>query len=259
MIDIVEPQDEYNLARFLNDAEEAIKATSNRGRVPFLVGGSVLYLNALLNAYRLPGAAPADGQREKLRNLNTAELQQLLRSRDPEVYANLQDAANRTRLIRAIEKLNAPQRTTRPDPLLLTPLVIGTYYPRKTVHQRIEARLNDRLENGMIEEVKHLHEQGLPWERLEFLGLEYRYVALFLQQKITYPELQEKLLIKIRQFAKSQDVWFRKLERSGIPIYWIKNGDHNEAGKLAKLFLEQKPLPEISIRLNDIHYGPKSS
>ena len=129
-------------------------------------------------------------------------------------------------------------------PLKFDSLILGVYFPRKTVHERIEARLDARLKNGMIEEIERLHNEGVSWERLDFLGLEYRYVAEYLQGKTNFQEMRDKLLIKIRQFAKRQDIWFRKMEREGFrkmereghKIHWLPEGNFEHGKQLVEDF-----------------------
>ena len=111
----------------------------------------------------------------------------------------------------------------------------------------------------MLDEARHLHDvRGISWERLEFFGLEYRYMALHLQGKLTYEEMRDQLLIKIRQFAKRQDSWFRNMERNGVPIYWHRPGAFAGALALCRDFLAGKELPEPEFRLSETFYGPKA-
>ena len=110
----------------------------------------------------------------------------------------------------------------RPD---IVPLVIGVRWDRTVLRERITKRLKERLEQGMIEEVQRLHDSGISWERLDEMGLEYRYVSLYRQGKLTYEEMFKTLNIRIHQFAKRQDTWFRGMERRGITIQWIEGAD----------------------------------
>ena len=137
-------------------------------------------------------------------------------------------------------------------------LIIGAYFERTKVHERIANRLELRIEEGMIDEVENLHKNGLSWERLDSFGLEYRYISKYLKKELTLTEMKLALLAKIRKLARSQDVWFRKMEKKGHNIYWAKNGEYLYCSKLIKDFLNNKPLPEPSIRLMDVLYGPKA-
>lgn len=136
--------------------------------------------------------------------------------------------------------------------MYLNALVLGVLFPRSVVHERIEKRLDSRLHEGLIAEVDNLHKQyGMSWEALEFLGLEYRCVSEYLQGKLEYDEMRFKLLCQIRQFAKRQDIFFRKMEREGIDIYWLPNGDRRQADRLIAAFVQGETLPEPEFRLKD--------
>ena len=107
--------------------------------------------------------------------------------------------------------------------------------------------------------MEQLHQRGVSWERLEFFGLEYRFIALHLQGILDYETMRNQLLYRIRQFAKRQDIWFRKLEREGRTIYWIDQQKGPDPFKLVEDFLAERPLPRPEISLKDIFYGPKTS
>ena len=257
LIDIADPCYAYNLMEFCRDAHAAVKKISEAGHLPILSGGTAMYLNALLSGFRLPGAPPDEDKRQELRSKSVEELDELLKKTNPELFAQIKDHNNRTRLLRALEKAKAPERLPEIKPLKLESLILGVYFPRKTVHQRIESRLDARLKEGMVEEIEKLHKNGVSWERLDFLGLEYRYVAEYLQGKTNFQEMRDKLLIKIRQFAKRQDIWFRKMEREGHVIHWLPEGDFEQGKQLIEDFLADKKLPEPKIKIKDIDYGTK--
>jgi tRNA dimethylallyltransferase len=120
----------------------------------------------------------------------------------------------------------------------------------------VELRLDARLQEGMIDEVRALHEKHLvPWEVLERYGLEYRYVSQYLQGLLDYDTMRNTLLFSIRKFVKRQDIWFRKMERENICIHWVKEGNVNEASDLCKRFLAGETLPESPIKLSETFYG----
>lgn len=224
LIDIADPGKEtYNLSEFCRDAFRAIDDIRKRGKVPLLCGGTALYLDALLKGYRLPGGKLPE--REKGVPRTAADL------------------------------------TAEPSftpPFELDALVIGVLFDRKVVRERIEKRLDARFACGMVEEVKRLHdEQNVSYEKLEFFGLEYREIACFLQGKCTFEEMRQSLLDKIRQFAKRQDIFFRKIERSGQEIYWCREGKEPDPAELVRKFLAGEKLPEITFRLADVDYGKK--
>ncbi len=263
LVDIAEPNDEYNLHRFIADARTAIDHIHARNHLPVIVGGTPLYVKALLEDYELEGGPPHPELREQLSHLDRDQLIDKLRVIDPDRFEKT-DITQRPRIIRAIEiaSCNAGNPAQHSDQnstfKINPPLLLAPYYPRKTVHERIQKRLDQRLEHGMIDEVENLHRQGVSWERLEYFGLEYRYVALHLQGKLTRKELRDQLLVKIRRFCKAQDVWYRRFERDGWDIHWIPQGNTNTATELVDAFIHDKHIPEPPIRLDNITYGPRS-
>ena len=224
LIDIADPgKDTYNLSQFLNDAFAAIEDITKRGKLPLLCGGTALYLDALLKGYRLPGGKLPE--REK-------------------------------GVARSVADYGAEPSFT--PPFELDALVLGVLFDRNIVRERIEKRLDARFESGMIEEVRDLHEkEGVPYEKLEFFGLEYREIDFYLQGKCSFEEMRQSLLDKIRQFAKRQDIFFRKIERSGQDIFWCREGKEPDPGELVQKFLNGETLPEITFRLADVNYGKK--
>ena len=263
LLDIVEPQYPYNLAEFMRDCHAAIASIHDRGNLPVLCGGTSLYLDSMLRSYQLQGGAPDPDKRRAKRGLPTEELHRRLAELEPDSEILRREPENRLRIIRRLEQLEE-----NPDTVLLRKvnaihseyefLVMGVLRTRAELHRRIEQRLDERLANGMLDEAVRLHEQGVSWERLEFFGLEYRYMALHLQGKLSFQEMRDQLLIKIRQFAKRQDSWFRNMERNGIRIYWFKPDDFESALRLTRQFLEDAPLPEPVFRLSETFYGSHS-
>ena len=124
----------------------------------------------------------------------------------------------------------------------INPLIIGTTLEREKVRENIKNRLQERIDSGMIEEVEGLHSQGYSWERLEKLGLEYRYCALYLQKKLSKEEMFEQLFIAIRQFAKRQETWFRFMEKNGVKINWLPSVPDKETRIKAAVELVQKEM-----------------
>jgi len=260
LVDVAAPEEVYDLARFKADATAALADIAARGKLPLLVGGSALYLDCLLSGYALPGRAPDPELRARLRGLDAAGLAAELAAASPDALASVQEPGCRPRLIRALENAAVP-----PAPALdgsgrnFEWLALGVYFPRAEVHRRIEARLDARLAAGLLEEVQALHDAGLSWERLDSFGLEYRHVSLHLRGELGLAAMRDKLLAKIRRLARSQDIWFRKMEREGRDIHWVERGDPARALALAADFLAGRTLPRPELRLADIHYGPKSS
>lgn len=257
VIDVVHPMEDYHLFRYVKDAQNAIQTISQKDRVPIIVGGTPLYLNALFDGYLLEGCEPDKAYRQELENKSDKELLEMLKKQSP-LYYERTDKQNRRRVIRSLEIVNTlgpvPQDGFPP----LNALIIAPFFPRNEIHQRIEARLDSRFAQGMVEEVEKLHQQGVTWERLEWFGLEYRYIARYLQGKLTFSEMHDLLFIQIRKFCKRQDIWYRKMEREGKNIYWLPKGDIGQAEILCRLWLSGQKLPPPEIKLNDIVYGPRN-
>ena len=257
LLDVVDPQEDFHLKKFLELALAAMDGIRSRNRLPVIAGGTPLYVNALIRGYSLPGGEPDPQLREDLESLAREELVKRLQAvASPELLART-DMTQEKRIIRAIEIALSPETKPICTVPLENPLVIAPYFPRKTVRERIELRLDERLNLGLVEEVRMLHENGVSWEKLEWFGLEYRYVARYLKKELTFDQMRTELLAKIRHFCKSQDIWFRKMEREGIAIHWIPEGDPSEAESLVARWLAHEPLPTPSFRLADISYSTK--
>lgn len=258
LIDIVEPNQEFHLKKFLESAQAAIQDIMSRGKLPIIAGGTPLYVNALIRGYQLPGGEPDPELRKQLLEMDERQLLEKLHLiASPELIQRT-DTTQKKRIARAIEIASSNEDDALNYPPLQNPLVIAPFFDRAEIHRRIELRLDERLQQGMIREVEMLHQHGVSWERLDWFGLEYRYIAKFLKNELELQEMRNQLLAKIRGFCKSQTIWFRKMEREGIDIHWIQDGDFNQAANLVKLWLNNKPLPKPTIRLADTHYGPKS-
>ena len=194
-----------------------------------MVGGTGLYLESIILNYQLPPAPPDLKLRNNLQTKSIEELQSNLFALKPLLH-NKTDIEDKDRLIRAIEIERARLRQ-QPAEVFKRPIVnsavFGIRWERSVLRKRIITRLTQRLEQGMIEEVKALHNSGVSWARLDSLGLEYRYLARYLQGQIAYSEMFDKLNTSIHQFAKRQETWFRRMERRGITINWISGDDYN--------------------------------
>lgn len=251
LIDIADATSIYSLADYMRDASAALRDISSRGRLPLLAGGSALYIDAILKGYELPGGPRDEDLRESLADKDTESLSKML----PVMGEG--EESNRERLLRRLElsSTRASGFAAPANPFKGEWLVLGVRFDRKDMHRRIEARLDARLAAGMLEEVASLHASGVAWERLERFGLEYRQVALHLQGRMGLLEMRDSLLIKIRQFAKRQDSWFRKMEREGMSIYWHGPDGFDDASALVSAFLRGEPLPEPSFRLKDVDFG----
>ena len=222
LIDIVDPGDEFSVFEFQRRFFDAFTEIRKRGRLPLLVGGTGLYLDAVLKGYRLVEVPENPELRRELAGLDQDELAARLCGLRPGLH-NTTDLTDRERLVRAIEIAEGEAAAGADLPPLpsLRPLVFGIRWERQTLRRRITARLKERLDQGLIEEVASLHNKGVPWETLEFYGLEYRFVAQHLQGKLNRNDMFQKLNSAIHDFAKRQETWFRRMERQGTEIRWV--------------------------------------
>lgn len=222
LIDIVEPGSEYNLFFFQNDFINAFNGINKRGNYTILCGGTGMYINSILKKNRLLEVPINEELRIELRGLPVEELQK--RVVNLKSLHNTTDLLNVDRLVRAIEigeyemKNRDSLNSQFPE---FKSLVFGINYDREIVMKRINDRLKQRLESGMIEEVEKLMETGVTAEMLLFYGLEYRYITRYILGEIDYNEMFTLLNIAIRQFAKRQMTYFRRMEREGVNINWI--------------------------------------
>ena len=223
LIDILDAGEKYNVFEYQNEFFKAYDDISSRGMIPILCGGTGLYIESVLKNYNLPDVPEDQVLRKSLEGKPIEELEIILRTYKP--LNNNSDYDTAKRAIRAIEiaeyTKNHPLYLCSACNRNLNSLNIGILFDREQRRERITARLKERLENGMIDEVKKLVENGISYETLEYYGLEYRFIALYLQGKISYDEMFESLNTAIHRFSKRQMTWLRKMERDGIEIHWI--------------------------------------
>jgi tRNA dimethylallyltransferase len=222
LIDIAPPGSEFNLFEFQRHFLAAFTEISGRGRLPVLVGGSGMYLDCVLRGYRLSEVPENPELRLELAPLDMEELAERLRSANPRLH-NRTDLTERPRLTRAIEiaEFSADTQDSEPYPEI-SPVTLGIRWERAQLRERITARLKERLESGMIEEVQELHASGIPWEQLEFYGLEYRLLSRHLKGELSRNDMFQKLNSAIHDFAKKQENWFRRMQSHGTPIHWLE-------------------------------------
>ena len=239
LLDVVDPQEDFHLKKFIELALAAMDGIRSRNRLPVIAGGTPLYVNALIRGYDLPGGEPDPQLREELQSLSHEQLMARLQAVATPEFLKRVDITQDKRIIRAIEIARSIEDRTPPRPLTNT-IVLAPQFTRAEVRERIAVRLDARLDAGLIDEVRNLHDQsGMSWERLDWLGLEYRFIARHLQGLLTFQEMHDSLLAHIRQFAKRQDGWFRKFEREGHHIHWLPNGNPEMATDLVRNFLAQ--------------------
>lgn len=222
LVDIREPGEEYHVAAFLDDFHRALRQILEEGRIPILCGGTGLYIQAALQDLpyiRVPVNIPL---RASLAGKSREELLETFRSL-PSSYREKADTGTVKRLIRAIEiacYLEEHELRERKTPFFRS-VVAGIAVPRELRRLRITERLRQRMEGGLMEEVKGLLDRGVSPQKLIFYGLEYKFITLYLTGALGYDEMLERLNTAIHRFAKRQMTFFRKMEKDGIRIHWV--------------------------------------
>ncbi len=214
LLDVVAPGEFFSMADFQRLAYEAIDGILARGRVPFLVGGTGLYVDAVADGYVLSEKSPDPGLREHLETFDTPALYAMLKERVPDTEI---DPHNRHRVMRALEKLEAGDDLPPEKQPRYQVLKFGVTWPREILKQRIDERLERRLQSGMVDEVRGLLDAGVSPRFLLKLGLEYKYLTRYLTGEIGYEQMTEELGNAIKKFARRQMTWFRRDPR----IIWL--------------------------------------
>lgn len=221
LIDTQEPGTQYNVYAFQNDFKAAYLQLKQREVLPILCGGTGLYLEAVLRNYRMDEVPENPALRASLEGKSLEQLTDMLK--EYKTLHNKTDVDSVKRAVRAIEiaeyyRIHPVVKTDMPE---IRSLVIGIDIPRELRRQRISNRLKQRLDEGMVEEVRALLAEGIPAENLIYYGLEYKFLTYYILGQISYEEMYRQLEIAIHQFAKRQMTWFRGMERRGIEIHWI--------------------------------------
>jgi tRNA dimethylallyltransferase len=222
LLDIADPKKtSMNVVKFKNLALKKIQVIYNHGKVPILVGGTGFWLDAVAMNQTFPNVGVNKKLRKELSKLNTEEMFKKLQSLDPDRAKKI-DSKNKHRLIRAIEIVeglkNIPPQKAKQPKVKIQATYIGLDLPQEELDERIKNRLDKRLKQGMIAEVESLYKSGLSWKKLESFGLEYRYIALYLQGKLTWEQMKEQLFFAIRHYARRQRTWFKRNKE----IHWTK-------------------------------------
>lgn len=226
LIDICKPGTKYNLFCYQQDFINAYNDIRRRNVVPILCGGTGLYIEAVIKGYNLSPVPQNTELRNRLANHSLCELTQLLKSLKEKNGSNMHnktDVDTPQRAIRAIEieefNYNHPTENRSFNPV--DSLVIGVKISREERRKKISERLKQRLNDGMVDEIKHLLASGLTAEDLIYYGLEYKYITEYVIGKLSYQEMYNQLEIAIHQFSKRQMTWFRGMERRGTTIHWV--------------------------------------
>ncbi len=231
LIDVVDLDYEYSVFDFQSRFYEIFNSLTENNTLPILVGGTGLYLESVLLHYPLVEAPEDPALRKELADKSYSELVERLAQLKSKLHTSQQ--RSKEKLIRFIEIEVYSKDHSPPPPPDIQPLVLGIHWEKDVLQKRIRNRLEKRFQQGMIDEVQNLINRGVPPDKLRRLGLEYRFIVEYLQKEITsYQDLVEKLFIAIRQFAKRQRSWFRRMEKRGIEIHWLEGANQEQAKKI---------------------------
>lgn len=217
LLDVAKPNDFFSLSQYQTLAYEAIDDILKRKKPAFLVGGTGLYVNSVVDGYNLNASAPDPEIRKMVEEKSLEELLEILKKENPAALERV-DVQNKRRVERAVEKTLSKEFDENPSTPRYETLVLGVTWPRDVLYERIRERLDRRLKQGMIEEVENLRKDGATDEFLYKLGLEYRYILMYLRGEFeSFDAFYDKLFMEIRHLAKEQMTWFRKR----TDIHWI--------------------------------------
>ena len=238
LLDVAHPSRQFTVVQYKKKALKVIRDIQRRGKLPILVGGTGFYIQAVVDNVDFPAVPPNNKLRSKLRSLSAEELFKKLQKLDPNRAATI-DAKNKRRLVRALEIIEATGKLF-PSKAGILPafdtLILGIDITREELNKKIEKRLKKQFSRGLVAEIKRLHEKyGVSWRRLEYYGLEARWVAQYLQGKTIKQELWDNLLQDTKKYAKRQMTWFHRDHR----IRWVKN--KKEAERIVASFLKNYP------------------
>lgn len=229
LLDVVSAKTVFSVSDFQKKAYKVIDDILERKKVPIIVGGTAFYIQSIVDGLVFPEIKKDIKLRKKLSEMSLEKLQKKLQKLDPKRFEEI-DMKNKVRLVRAIEIASQIKKVPTLEKKPKYEVVqIGLKWPQEKLDQRIHDRLISRMKQGMVAEIKGLHRSGISWRRLEELGLEYRYIALFLQGKMSKEEMLKQLETKIRQFSKRQMTWWKR-DKS---IMWFRPDEYE---KITKIF-----------------------
>ena len=236
MLDVADPKDQYSVAQFKREAEKIIDDILKRNKTPIICGGTGQYVDAITENYITPTTLPNYELREELSGKTVEQLYSELLILDPKRALDI-DRNNPRRLIRAIEIAHDLGTVPKQEetPLKYDALKIAISTDKETLRSRIEMRTQKRIDQGMIDEAKSLHENGLTFKRMRELGLEYKYLADYLEGEITIDKLKQEIFFKDWQYAKRQMTWLKR----DTNIHWFALSDMQKIFDEVKYFLEK--------------------
>lgn len=237
LIDIADPRTVYSLYNYQKDFYPVFCEIAERGKMPVLVGGTGLYIEALLKNYSIASVPEDADLRLKLMKRAKEDLEKELLERSPELFEKT-DRSSKKRIVRSLEialtQDKHPDTPSRPG-IALDPIVIGVRWERSELRARIDQRLKDRLQAGMIDEVRNLMVSGIAPERFDLFGMEYKHIARHLRGEVAYDQMVAALRNDIHHLAKRQETWFRGMERRGIKVHWVDKGDIEQAVQILRV------------------------
>lgn len=229
LIDVIDPAEEFDLYKYQQLFHKAFADIKSRNKLPFLVGGTGLYLSSILQNYVL-NKADFEKVQQEYAPKDDNELRNILKILNPDLH-NTTDLKDRNRILKAIAVVKSNKNKVEKEKI--NSLNIGINLSRDEIKKRITTRLKKRLdEEGMIDEVKSLMDSGISYDKMIFFGLEYKFIAKYLKDELSKNDMFQKLNSAIHSFAKRQMTWFRKMEREGVTINWIDGPDFEKAKSL---------------------------
>ncbi len=237
LIDIIEPTEEFDLFHFQKRFRTSFSKVISNNRIPFLVGGTALYIHSVLKNYQMLDVEFNSLRRKELEALAIEELRALIIEKRTNAH-NTTDLIEKGRIIKAILISEQKKSAIENDNLEFKIFVIGLKDDRETIKKNITKRLKKRLENGMIEEVEELVKSGISYEKLDFFGLEYKFIGRHIKGELNYNDMFQKLNSSIHKFSKRQMTWYRKMERERIDIHWVDKGEEDEIYPKVDQFLK---------------------
>ena len=242
LIDILDPMKDYSVYDFQKDFYEAYNDIQSKNKIPILCGGTGLYVESTLLKYDLSSKPPPNRElRIKLERLDKEELlEQINLITTPKDRENIL-LETRKQIIRNIEVIKSEARDSefKLQPMNDSALVFGVQIETEQLRKKIKQRLIERIDEGMIDEVEELVDNGLPLQRLDYFGLEYKFIGKFLRSELTKDEFISGLTTSIRKFAKRQRTWFRRMEKRGVKINWIEPNNYAKLKNIVAEYIDE--------------------
>lgn len=236
LIDIIKPECEFNLFLFTKLFKLAFEEIRINNKLPFLVGGTGLYISSIIQKYSLSQVDFNSVRASELQNYSDEKLKNILLDLNPNLH-NTTDLTEKDRIVKAI--IVAESKNGESENEEIDFLVIGLFDDKEKIKENIRNRLKKRLNSGMIDEVEGLLNSGISHQKLRFFGLEYKFLSMYINGELNYNDMYQKLVSSIIQFSKRQMTWFRKMEKEGVKIHWLKNNQLIEAEDIITSFLHK--------------------